>query len=168
MNKFVKYHLRLEAHALAEACLKFNNMAVDEELGEKTWDEILDMEERVDAQAGSELKSLVVEEPLRSKELKKNQNKEIGTSSKKPVCPTCTKTFSTNKNLNRHIKIHSEEKPYQCSEQDCNLSFTRKDHLDRHMRKHSGEKPFSCDLCNEKFPYLKSLHRHMKNKVCTK
>ena len=90
MNKFVKYHLRLEAHALVEACLKFNNMAVDEELGEKTWDEILDMEERVDAQAGSELKSLVVEEPLRSKELKKNQNKDIGTSSKKPVCPTCT------------------------------------------------------------------------------
>ena len=80
------------------------------------------MEERVDAQAGSELKSMVVEEPLRSKELKKNQNKEIGTSSKKPVCPTCTKTFSTNKNLKRHIKIHSEEKTYQCSEQDCNFT----------------------------------------------
>ena len=80
MNKFVKYHLRLEAHSVAEVCLKFNNMAVDEELGEKTWDEILDMEERVDSQAGSEL-----EEPLRLKELKKNQNKEIGTSSKKPV-----------------------------------------------------------------------------------
>ena len=131
-------------------------------------EELKEVEEKVDAKAGLELKSMAVEEDLKSKKLKKNQVKEIGKSSQKPVCPTCTKTFSTNKNLKRHIKIHSEEKPYQCSEQDCNLSFTRKDHLDRHMRKHSGEKPFSCDLCNEKFPYLKSLHRHMKNKVCTK
>ena len=126
-----------------------------------------ELEEIVDAKAGLELKSMFVEEPLKSKKLKKNQIKEIGTSSKKPVCPTCTKTFSTNKNLKRHIKIHSE-KTYQCSEQGCNLSFIRKDHLVRHMRKHSGEKPFSCDLCDEKFPYLKSLHRHMNKKVCTK
>ena len=126
------------------------------------------MEERVDAEAGLELKIMVVEEDLKSKKLKRNQIKEIGTSSKKPVCPACNKTFSTGKILKRHIKIHSEEKTYQCSEQDCNLSFKRKDHLNRHMRKHNGEKPFSCDLCNEKFPYLKSLHRHMKNKVCTK
>ena len=152
MDKFVKYHLRIEAHSLAEVCLKFNNMDVDEELGEKTWDEILEMEDRI----------------YQKNPCQNVKQTNMATPSKENVCSTCLKTFSTKKTLKRHIKIHSDEKTYQCSEHDCNLSFTRKDHLDRHMRKHSGEKPFSCDLCYEKFPYLKSLHRHMKNKVCTK
>ena len=150
--KFVNMKLRLEAHSAAEVCLKFKNMVVDEELGGKTWDEILEMEGKIS----------------QKNPCQKVKQTIMATPSKEKKCSTCHKMFSTKKILKRHNKIHSEEKTYQCSEQYCNLSFTRKDHLDRHMRKHSGEKPFSCDLCNEKFPYLKSLHRHMKNKVCTK
>ena len=126
------------------------------------------MEERVDAEASLELKIMVAEEDLKSKKLKGNQIKEIGTSSKKPACPTCNKTFSTGKILKRHIKIHSEEKSYHCSEQDCNLSFTRKDHLNSHMRKHSGEKLFPCTSCKVSFASKQSRDRHSKNKnVCS-
>ena len=45
-EKFVNMKLRLEAHSAAEVCLKFKNMVVDEELGGKTWDEILEMEDK--------------------------------------------------------------------------------------------------------------------------
>ena len=128
-----------------------------------------------------EVEDMAVEEDLRSKKLKKNQNKEIVTSSKNPVCPTekatpskgticstCHKTFSTKKILKRHSKIHSDEKSHPCPNQDCKMSFTRKDHLIYHMVKHTKEKPFSCDSCNEKFAYKRSRDKHLENKVCMK
>ena len=124
------------------------------------------MDERVDDEAGLELQIMDVEDNLRPKKLKKNQNKETGTSL--PVCPTCNKNFSTNKILKRHIKIHSDGKNYQCSEEGCNLSFTRKDNLNTHMRKHTGEKLFSCTSCKKYFASKQSKDRHTKNRnVCS-
>ena len=52
-------------------------------------EELKEVEETIDAKAGLELKSMVVEEDLRSKKLKKNQNKEIGTSSKGQLISKC-------------------------------------------------------------------------------
>ena len=93
------------------------------------------------------------------------QKKEIGKSSNKHVCFACNKTFTTQKILKRHIKIHSDEvKKHQCSETGCDFSFTRKDHLNRHMRAHTGEKPFSCTFCKESFTTKESKVRHTKNK----
>ena len=125
--------------------------------------------------------SMVVKEDLRSKNLKKSQNKEIGTSSKNPVfptekatpskgifCTTCDKTFTTKKILKRHSKIHSGENSHPCPNPNCKMSFARKDHLMNHMVKHTKEKPFSCDSCNEKFAYKKSKDKHLKNKICMK
>ena len=52
-------------------------------------EELKEVEEKVDAKAGLELKSMVVEKDLRSKKLKKNSNKEIGTSSNGQLISKC-------------------------------------------------------------------------------
>ena len=114
-------------------------------------EELKEVEEKVDAKAGLELKSIVVEE---------------ATPSKGIFCSTCDKTFTSKKILKRHSKIHSGEKSHPCPNQNCKKSFTRKDHLMNHMVKHTKEKPFSCDSCNEKFAYKKSRDKHLKNKIC--
>ena len=133
----------------AETSLEFKSIGAVENLGPKTFDKISEME------TGVSEKTHFTDE---------NQKKEIGKSSKEHVCPSCNKTFSTHKILKRHVKIHSDDKKYQCSEPECNFSFTRKDHLNRHMRAHNGEKPFSCNFCKVSFTTKESKDRHTKNK----
>ena len=150
MDKFVKKQLRLEAHSLAQVCLKFKSMVVDEELSGKTWDEILDMDEEKPCQNVLQI-----------------QQAEKATFSKGNFCSICDKNFSTKKILKRHSKIHSDEKSHPCPRKNCKMSFHRKDHLNSHMVKHTEEKPFSCDSCNEKFAHKKSKDRHVNKNSCT-
>ena len=154
MESYRRNNIFFENQVDAEASLEFQNMGVVENLSPKTVDKIL-----------SELETGISEKTLFANE---KQEKEIGKSPEEHVCPSCNKLFSTQKILKRHVKIHSGDKKYQCSEPGCNFSFTRKDHLNRHMRAHIGEKPFSCNFCKASFTTKESKNRHTKNKkACT-
>ena len=48
------------------------------------------------------------------------------------TCLTCKKLFSTVSNLNQHMQIHSNEKPYICNR--CQRSYGRNSTLTRHMK----------------------------------
>ncbi|GIY47576.1 hypothetical protein CDAR_92711, partial [Caerostris darwini] len=67
------------------------------------------------------------------------------------TCPIddCAKRFFRNSDLNRHLKIHSGQKPFQC--RVCSKSFFRSCHLIAHNRVHTGEKPYSCDTCGRRY-----------------
>ncbi|KAJ5819422.1 hypothetical protein N7474_005013 [Penicillium riverlandense] len=47
---------------------------------------------------------------------------------------------------------------FQCSR--CQRTFTRADHLSRHVRIHTQEKPFACLLCQKSFNRADMLKRH--------
>lgn len=60
-------------------------------------------------------------------------------------CKLCTKKFSKNAHLNRHMKIHLQNKPHVCP--TCNKGFVRAEQLNNHMNIHSGIKPHVCAIC---------------------
>ncbi|KAL3462039.1 hypothetical protein BJX64DRAFT_288781 [Aspergillus heterothallicus] len=47
---------------------------------------------------------------------------------------------------------------FQCG--TCSQSFTRIDHLGRHVRSHTQEKPYRCQVCNKRFGRVDLLSRH--------
>ncbi|KAJ1212963.1 hypothetical protein NDU88_000602 [Pleurodeles waltl] len=77
-------------------------------------------------------------------------------------CPvdTCIRSFARSDELNRHLRIHTGHKPFQC--RICLRNFSRSDHLTTHIRTHTGEKPFSCDVCGRRFARSDEKKRHSK------
>ncbi|GLA09624.1 hypothetical protein AnigIFM60653_011955 [Aspergillus niger] len=49
-------------------------------------------------------------------------------------CPWCPRSFTKEEHLARHVRTHTKEKPFICTE--CNKSFSRHDSLLRHIRSH--------------------------------
>lgn len=73
-------------------------------------------------------------------------------------CPRqdCGKRFCRNDHLQRHMRIHTGQRMFQC--RTCLRAFSRSDHLAKHERTHSSDKPYSCLTCARRF------HKHEEKK----
>ncbi|KAL1419441.1 hypothetical protein MTO96_025427 [Rhipicephalus appendiculatus] len=84
-------------------------------------------------------------------------------------CSHCEKHFADQWNLDRHMRIHSGERPFKCD--FCPMDFNLKTTLTAHLRTHTGNKPYKCHLCDMAFSWRSSLTyvlemRESKNVPC--
>ena len=70
----------------------------------------------------------------------------------------CGATFTRQGDLNKHGRIHSEEKSIKC--QYCEKRFAQKVQVKIHERYHTGEKLFQCTICNKSFYTKRGLQEH--------
>ena len=81
---------------------------------------------------------------------------------KKYPCPLCDIRCSNNGQLQGHLRIHTGEKPFQCTFDGCERRFARNEELTRHKRIHTGVRPHKCEICNKAFGRKDHLSKHQK------
>ncbi|XP_044517048.1 zinc finger protein 64 isoform X1 [Gracilinanus agilis] len=95
----------------------------------------------------------------------KSQSRKPAASSaqKKLNCcyPGCQfKTAYGMKDMERHLRTHTGDKPHKC--EVCSKCFSRKDKLKMHMRSHTGVKPYKCKNCDYAAADSSSLNKHQR------
>ena len=74
------------------------------------------------------------------------------------LCQYCQKGFRKPSDLIRHIRVHTQEKPYSCGV--CGKSFAVKSTLKTHSKIHNPTQDLECRVCHKKFSMLSSMKSH--------
>lgn len=75
-------------------------------------------------------------------------------------CPLCNKLFPNPAEYTLHLKQHTDGT--KCLV--CGKNLSSANSLDRHLLVHSGEKPFECQQCGKAFTTNGNMNRHMKKR----
>lgn len=75
----------------------------------------------------------------------------------------CTKMFNRPARLVSHLRSHTNERPFVCSEPGCGKSYLEEKHLKQHIKgSHTHERAYQCDWegCGKAFLTATRLRRH--------
>ncbi|KAG8290716.1 nucleic acid-templated transcription, variant 2 [Homalodisca vitripennis] len=75
-------------------------------------------------------------------------------------CNICNFATFFHRDLLRHMRKHTGDRPYKCCY--CDKGFTRKDKLTDHKRIHLGDKRFKCQVCEYRTTDSGALKRHLR------
>ena len=75
-------------------------------------------------------------------------------------CEHCGKSFNQSGTLQVHLRTHTGDKPYQC--EHCGKSFSQSGSLQGHLRTHTGDKPYQCEHCGKSFNQSGTLQVHLR------
>eukprot|EP00808_Paulinella_micropora_P009177 g34950.t1 len=89
-----------------------------------------------------------------------NIHMRVHTNTRPFQCPHCDQAFTVSGSLNRHLRTHSGARPYKCP--DCPKACSSSSDLKKHLRIHSGERPYKCSLCPKAFTVSGSLKNHLR------
>lgn len=73
----------------------------------------------------------------------------------------CTRTFTRWQNLFDHLRVHTNEQPYQCTIQGCSKAFTQHSNLKTHLKRHANKAYSKCNICPKSYTSITKLMRHV-------
>lgn len=74
------------------------------------------------------------------------------------ACQICGRKFALNRDLKRHMPLHTNERKYECPH--CGLQCKQPGHLTKHIRTHTEVMNWRCDCCFKNFKVQADLKKH--------